>query len=183
MGWWINQSGDPDAPGIKVNNGLGAVLLDVLVVVGSPRASTPWERRLVYWLCCHDSARVGTSGIEIHQMGWAKTETELAAQKRFLVEVIDAALAREGWERLPFAPHEGMLFSVLAQLRAMIESVSSATPDERQPTDWRPDELPPHGACAVHGVFRHETGCIVCNDAPLDTPAAATPHRTPDPRR
>ena len=49
----------PGAVSIKMSNGLTSVVLGVLAMAGARRASTDWERKLVYWIADHDQALVG----------------------------------------------------------------------------------------------------------------------------
>jgi len=160
---------------LQMSNATTSVLLDVLVIAGCDLAVTPWEQQLVYWLAQHDQSRsgLGCVGFDIGDLGWIATE--LDEQKRFVLRMIDATLARAGWDRLPFSPGEDRLRPALERLRELVVEVDHVA----APGTWVPSELPPHGSCEVHRVYLHETGCIICNDAPIDAPAAIAPHRSP----
>jgi hypothetical protein len=164
---------------LRLSNTLTSVLLDVLVLAGADRAKTPWEKKLVYWLVCHDQSRIGLGvvGFDIAQMGW--TRDDFAAERQFVLDLIDAARGRHGWERLPFTPREEGLFGALGHLRELVSAFPIEAVGPVGDNAWVPDELPVNGSCGVHRVFLHESGCILCNDVPLDAAPEAAPHRTP----
>jgi hypothetical protein len=175
----IASKSSPGAASLKMSNGLTAVFLDVLVLTGMDAAKDPWERGLVYWLAQHDQSRcgVGSVGFDIAQMGW--TEAGFDREKGFVFAMIDAALQRHGWDRLPFVPDEDWLFPTLLHFRRLVECFPATAIGSSPPTEWEPGEVPTFGSCEVHRVFLHETGCIICNDAPIGAPAADAPHRSP----
>jgi len=48
---------------LLMSNGTTSVLLDVLAIAGSDLATTPWEKKLVYWLVQHDQSRSGLGAV------------------------------------------------------------------------------------------------------------------------
>jgi hypothetical protein len=162
-----------------MSNGLTSVLLDVLVIAGNDLATSAWEKRFVYWLAQHDQSRngLGCVGFDIEEMGW--TRGAFDTQQRFVLGVIDSALARYGWDRIPFEPREESVFDSLKRLRELVVELSSEQLGSPPDDAWVPAELPPGGRCEVHRVYLHETGCIICNDAPIDLPREAAPNRSP----
>lgn len=178
-----NQITNNRVPGsipLRMSNGLTAVFFDVLVLAGSDLARTPWEKKLVYWLVQHDPARsgLGVLGFDVAAMGWTRDNFE--REKRFVLSIIDAAHRRHGWDRLPFSPRERDLFDALERLRGFVEEFSPDALDQLPDGTWIPDELPDERLCKAHRVYLHETGCIVCNDTPLDVPVGAAPNRSPE---
>ncbi|NTX04678.1 MULTISPECIES: hypothetical protein [Myxococcus] len=179
MGDFITSERGPGAPGLHVSNVRLSVLFNVLAVAVMPRARTDWELRLARWVVEGDQCRLGLGmvGFDVSELGWSESEDVFATQKRFLLELVDAALNREGWEHLPSIPGavEERLFPLLRQLREMVEQFprEGLTP----PPEYRWPEGPPeNGLCELHRVYLHETGCLLCNDASYDEPA---PHRSP----
>ncbi|WP_146652618.1 hypothetical protein [Labilithrix luteola] len=161
-----------------MSNGLTAVLLDVLSLAACRFATTDWEKRFAYFLIQHDASRVGlgTAGLEVSEFGW--THEDFENEKRFILAVVDAALAKSNWELLGFEPRPESILPALERLRAMIIAFPmSAIPRESEDA-WIPDELPTHGECEVHHVYLHELGCMLCNDQPIDAPPNRAPHRT-----
>lgn len=161
-----------------MSNGLTSVLLEVLALAGSDLAVSPWEKRLVYWLVCHDQDRsgLGCVGFDVVEMGFS--EEGFYDQKAFVLSLVDAALRRHGWGRLSYTPREDTTFDALRQLAHLVDELPSSALAPPLPDDtWVPSELP--GAkCELHEVYLHEAGCIVCNGAPTDTPSELRPNRS-----
>ncbi|AKQ68300.1 hypothetical protein A176_005212 [Myxococcus hansupus] len=177
MGNVVTSRLEPGAPDLRMSNGLTAVFFDVLSLAASRHARTPWELRLAQWLVEHDAERsgLGVVGFDVSELGWTLESFE--AQRNFLLQLIDAALAREGWERLPFQPLESSLFPVLTQFRERVASLPRQDICVEE-SAWIPEDPPACGRCEVHQVYLHALGCILCNDAPLDAPPAEVPHRS-----
>ncbi|TSC32884.1 hypothetical protein [Corallococcus sp. Z5C101001] len=177
MGDHITNERVPGAPYVHASNGLLATFFDVLTLAATAHARTPWELRLALWLAESDQSVMGLGmvGFDVSELGW--TAEDFDAQKRFLLEILDAASAREGWERLPFALDAASpVVALLGKVREMVEQF----PREAIPTSnakpWRWPEGPPnHGLCELHHVYLHAAGCILCNEVPLDV---AMPHRS-----
>jgi hypothetical protein len=159
----ISSSIDSDAD-ISMSTGLTTVFMEVLVLAGSDMASTDWERALVHWFAQHDQSLVGGGvvGFDVTDLGWTWTEPSFAEKQNFIFRIVDAALARHGWDRLPYEPHEERLFEVLRQFRAM---VSALTDPVKPAGSWLPAKQPP-GMCSKHRVYKHRNGCIICRNTP-----------------
>jgi hypothetical protein len=165
MGNLVTSRLEPGAPDLRMSNGLTSVFFDVLSLVASQHARTPWEQRLAQWLVEHDQSRsgLGVVGFDVAELGWTLESFEV--QRRFLLQVIDAALAKEGWERLPFQPLESSLFPALAWFRERVERLPPQDIPVEEGT-WIPEDPPTWGRCEVHQVYLHALGCILCNDTP-----------------
>ncbi|MBU8897491.1 hypothetical protein DRW03_29095 [Corallococcus sp. H22C18031201] len=182
MGDHITNNLAPGAPHVHASNGTLATFFDVLTLAATARARTTWELQLALWLAESDQTILGLGmvGFDVSELGW--TAEAFEDQRRFLLEIIDGAMAREGWERLPFALHDATwVIALLRQVREMVERL----PREALPTPhvrtWRwHDGLPEYGRCELHHVYLHAAGCILCNEAPLEVPV---PHRTAPPKR
>lgn len=177
MGDHITNRLAPGAPQVHASNGMLASFFDVLTLAATARARTTWELQLALWMAESDQTVMGLGmvGFDVSELGWTKEAFD--AQKRFLLEVIDAALAREGWERLPFemgaAP---LVITLLRQVREMVEQFPREAIPAVDVKSWRWHEgLPEYGRCELHHVYLHAAGCILCNEAPLDVPV---PHRS-----
>ena len=113
----------------------------------------------------------------MEEIGWSRQEFDI--EKQFVVTVIDHALRRHGWVRLPFSVPEGShVFEALERLRELVVEFPPDAVGQVRADAWVPDELPDSGVCQAHRVYLHETGCIICNDAPIDAPAGAAPNRS-----
>lgn len=161
---------------IQMSNGLTSVLFDVLCLAACSLADSDWEQRLAYFLVQHDQSRVGLgcADLDIAELGWTADTFEL--EKRFVLTVVDAALAKSGWKRLGFEPRLESILPTLDRLREMVVAFPASAIPGPDVYKWKPDELPPGGKCEVHGVYLHELGCILCNDEPID----AAPERRPN---
>jgi hypothetical protein len=178
VGNQITSERVPGAPELDMSNGLTAVFLDVLALAGSDLATDEWERAFVYWLVQHDQERtgLGSVGFDVGDMGW--TEARFEAQRTFILRVIDGALARTRWDELPFVPGEELVLPALRAFRLLVEQFPATAITTPSSDAWVPGDPPEYGACARHRVFLHETGCIVCNDAPVDAAPEAAPNRS-----
>lgn len=163
---------------VQMSNSLTSVLFDVLALAACDLARTPWEHKLAYWLVQHDQGRTGLGmvGFDISDLGFSTDE--FAEQTSFIVSVIDAALNRHGWDRLPFSPYEENLFDALNKFRALVLSFPESEVVATSLFGWVPNDSPEFGRCEVHQVYLHELGCIICNDPPIDAPPHVAPHRS-----
>ena len=153
----------PGTVDVKLSNQATSTLMCALALAGRGRATTPWERKLMYWLVQHDQERigVGTVGFDVAELGW--TADDFDHQRAFVLGWLDAALAGAGRDELPHAPSGTWLDDCLRQLRALVAAFPREAVALPSPDAWVPDEEPPHGRCELHGVDLHESGCIVCN--------------------
>jgi hypothetical protein len=162
---------------LDLSNGLTSALVDVLSLAASDLAATPWELRLAYWIVQHDQIRtgLGSVGFDVSELGW--TTAGFEAEQRFVLGLIDAAFARQGWDRLPFVPDEDRLFAALRRLRELVAQLSPDIVGVASSRAWLPEELPDE-RCPRHAVFLHELGCVLCNEVPLSDDPSTAPCRT-----
>lgn len=150
---------------LQLSNGSTSALLTLLVIAGSAIAATDWERTATVWLAEHDQSvfGIGMVGFDLDELAF--TREGFAAERDFLLRMVDAALAGEGWATLAWTPGD-LNRDDLRQLRALIEGLTE--PDAPKPWDFRvpvPEGWP---RCARHQALLHglgPPGCIVCNDA------------------
>jgi hypothetical protein len=149
------------APSLQLSNGSMSVLISVLLLAGSDLAESLWERELVVWLAEHDQGIYGGGvvGFDLDEIAWSPGD--LAAQRAFLLRVIDLARARHRWDVLDYDPP--FVADQLLQLRAMVERYPEAAVAEGRAWQWWGD--PPTGErCPRHDVLLHAGGCAICND-------------------
>ena len=169
---------DPGAVPVRMSNGRTAVVFDTVAIAGCARARTDWERAAMLWLIEHDQTLIGLgmAGFDVGELGW--TAEGFREQHAFLVAVLDDAASGVGWERLPFEPGEGVA-PVIRELRDLVSRFTSAMiVDGDGAAGASVTALPEAGTCEVHGTYLHELGCIVCNDAPIDSAPELRPHST-----
>lgn len=93
----------------QCSNGCTDVLLTVIGLSGSKSAQTDDEKNMIIWLMEKDQSAVGmgTVGFDISEMPWKKACFE--NQKHFMLQVLDAARAKTGWETLEYSPNEEIM--------------------------------------------------------------------------
>jgi hypothetical protein len=160
----ITADHSPTLPPLNMSNGLTDVFLSVLALAGAPVAHHDDEVELLVWLAAHDQAvfGLGCVGFDVCQMPWIATR--LDEQKRFLLGVIDAGIARAR-----AASHEALLdrFHVF---RGYVDKVHASCLRNDAYPNVTPLLRADRATCPTHGVYLHAEGCIVCNDGEL-TPA------------
>ena len=103
---------------------------------------------------------LGVVGFDLEDIAW--TREGFAAEKAFVLRMIDAARARHRWDALGYDPPfaEGQL----GELRALVEGFTAEHVLEHDDWSWRFDETQAAGKCARHAVYLHGAGCLLCND-------------------
>ena len=158
---------DPDSEKISISD-LGAeVLLHTLVLAGSALAETDSQRQLIVWLAEHDGhAGNGGIGFYLAEMPWIPMHFE--ADRRFMVNVVDAASRKTGWEKLPVQPVGVQLMPVLGWMRKHFVRLR---PEQLSPDaytvwlDGMEDDDPVLNGfpqCPRHGIYLTWLGCRIC---------------------
>lgn len=166
MGNTISQNDDS----FSMSNGLTDVFIKVLVLSGSRLAKTVDEKRLIVWLAEKDQSKVGmgTLGFDIEEMPWNINCFE--DNKRFMLNVIQSARNKLGWELLEYSPNEELLFSVLEKFSEMISKLEAKDILPNALGEWltAADSDDPvmcgFPKCEKHGVYLSCFGCHVCNN-------------------
>jgi hypothetical protein len=167
----ISADHDPTATEIMMSNGLTSVFLDVLLLSGSELARTDAEVATIVSLAERDQSIVGLGivGFDVSELGW--TVDRFDEHKRFLLRVIDAAIARQRWHVLDYEPNTDRLLPCLIEFRELVEAFPvSACPQEAFTAPWSTIGLRSDRAmCSRHGVYLHNLNtdearcCQLCN--------------------
>jgi len=160
----VTYEGRLDTPPIEMSNGLTSIFVSVLSLAASVLAQSDWQRELAAWFASHDQSVLGsgTVGFDISELPWSPKS--FVSNREFVLQVIDAAKSRVGWEYLGYEPCEDWIKTCLDQFRAMVECFDPALVYESESTvqtDNCPVELM---LCPVHRIYLHQHGCILCND-------------------
>ncbi|MBQ7776428.1 MAG: hypothetical protein IJ379_10975 [Lachnospiraceae bacterium] len=155
---------------IFCSNGLMDVLLTAIGLSGSGLAVDEDEKNLIVWLMQRDQNRVGrgTVGFDITELPWKKEK--FAQQRTFLLQVLDGARSKTGWETLDYEPNEEIVFDRIDKLIKMVSKITVEDIDEENTKEWlREDEdgsCVPKGypKCPEHGILLSIFGCLACND-------------------
>ena len=160
---------DPPDEMISISNRGTDALLNILLLAGAELAATDQQKRLMVWLGEHDQkAGQGTVGFFLSDMPFAPESFE--EDRRFLVDVVDAASRKTGWNKLSYTPNEEHLRPMLGWFRKrfMRLKLSDINPDALN--DWlnnMDDDEPAFNGfprCKTHGVYLSWLGCQVCNN-------------------
>ncbi len=164
MGNLITNEKAGDDCYLKLSNGATSVLISVLVLSGSDLAtsrSSIWEKQLITWLAEKDQDifGIGVVGFDLADIAW-QTEN-FAAQKAFLLGVIDLALTRHRWQILDYDPPHALDY--LQNFRKLVERYLPEMVVPNQTWDWwaEPEGFP---KCPIHDVYMHAQGCVICHD-------------------
>lgn len=159
----LTNDASPTSKPLSMSNALTQVFFDVLALSGCDLATTPWETKLVYWLVQHDQTRCGsgTIGFDVSAMGW--TNDGFESEQRFVSAMIEAALRQHGWERLPYKPHQDLVFHALRTFLRLIHEFPISALDGSAGDDWSPVDAPDGRVCDKHRIYLHESGCRICN--------------------
>lgn len=155
---------------LSMSNGLTDVFLNVLILSGSQLATTDAERRLIVWLAERDQNKrgAGTVGFDIGEMPW--DPDNFADSKAFMLNTIQFAQQKAGWETLGYKPDTGMLFPVLEKFYEMVSAftVNEILPDSLEEWLGAAEEDDPKlrgfPKCEKHDVFLSCFGCQICNN-------------------
>ena len=167
---------------IYLSNMGTTALLIMLVLSGTAIAGTEGEKNLVVFLAERDQTYrgLGVVGFDLNEMPWDRDAFE--DQVRFMIRVVDGALARTNWDKVQnftpnieqYAPLLESLKSMLSDLRLVdIEISEWAPPAEYIICDDHPALMydlgePPEGSEVVDKqlALAYELGdyqCIICN--------------------
>ncbi|MGI5170180.1 hypothetical protein ACQEU3_38090 [Spirillospora sp. CA-253888] len=144
------------------------VFLDVLTLAGGKLARGVWEQHLVLYLADGQRVDRGVVGFDLGDLPWTD---DCAAEKRFVLTMVDLALSGYRWETLSY--HPARVGEDLAVFRVMVAAhtpVPSAPEYLERPTlgvydqpDWRVAPDPELLAlCPVHEVYTGTFGCRIC---------------------
>ncbi|MFI6517717.1 hypothetical protein ACIBF1_19325 [Spirillospora sp. NPDC050679] len=168
--FFTDRTSDAPHAELSMSNGAIDVFLDVLTLAGSRLARGAWEQHLVLYLADGQRVDRGVVGFDLGDLPWTD---DCAAEKRFLLAVVDLALSGYGWERLSY--HPARVEEDLTVFRSMVAAhtpVPSSPEYLERPTlgayyqpDWRvapdPDLL---ALCPLHDVCTGAFGCRICVD-------------------
>ena len=164
MGNLIHYDARPDLEAVQMNNGHTSVVISVLAIAASRLAKTDHEKEFAVWLAEHDQGVLGTGvvGFDIDEIPWSVEH--FAEDKAFLLGVIEAAIARTGWEVLDYAPREDWVVASLREFRVLVDAFSADHIVADESHAWPYGRPTRFALCDEHRVYLHVEGCVVCND-------------------
>ena len=157
---------------ISMSNGLTSVFISTLGLSGTRLAKTDDEKRMIIWLLEKDQSAIGsgTVGFDICEMPW--NPVSFYATKCFLLNVIEGAKRKIGWEFLDYRTNEELLFPCFDQFYHLISNVDTNMLNPTTTLNWLKDcmETPKdpvmcgYPCCQKHPVFLTIFGCYLCNN-------------------
>ena len=152
----------------SMSNGATAVFINVLCLSGGRLAETDSRKRLMVFLAEKNqrACGIGTVGFDIVEMPWDKSSFD--EDKAFMLNVIDGAKNKLGWETLDYEPDEKIIFGFLDEFRKLIECMTVGDIVEESLTEWLSEagEDDPvrcgFPKCKIHDTYESVFGCQVC---------------------
>jgi hypothetical protein len=147
---------------LAMSNSLTAILIEILSLGISHLAKTDAEIDFAIWLASHDPILGGgNASFDISELPWSVEN--FAAEKKFLLRVIDSAKAKNYWNLLDYEPPEETAFYLLEKFAALVKDFTKEFIGKHP--DWSTSVKMPmhHEKCSIHGVYLSEYGCVICN--------------------
>ena len=152
-----------------MSNGGTDMFINILALSGSVLARTESEKRLTVALLERDQAMLGRGcvGFDITELPWERETLE--ADKRFLLQAIQGARDKTGWETLDYRPNEEFAARYLDAFEDLIRRMTAGDIREDSLKDWLSEwekdapVLRNFPRCKRHGTFLTCFGCQVCN--------------------
>lgn len=152
---WLDKS-------LAMSNSLTGLLIEILSLTASCLAKTDTEIDFAIWLASHDPILGGGNAeFDISELPWSVENFE--AEKKFLLQVVDAAKAKHYWNRLNYNPREETALCLLEKFGSLIEDFTKEFVG-KYPYRVYPVPMPiQREKCSVHGVYLSVYGCVLCN--------------------
>lgn len=158
----------PDDDSLVMSNGGTDVFINILALSGSVMARTESEKRLMVYLSEKDqTVGRGCVGFDIVEMPWSK-ET-FKEDKTFIIQVINGARKKTGWEKLAYCPNEKFALHYLNIFENLINRMTADDIREDSLERWlsEAEENDPvyrdFPRCKKHNTFLTCFGCQICN--------------------
>ncbi len=153
---------------ISITNGGTDVLINVLTLACAARAKTESEKRLAVWIAEHDQTiGRGIVGFDLDAMPWDPETFE--SDRRFMVDVIDTASLKTGWELLCYSPNEDYVTVWLRWFKRGFLRLKASDIRPAILPEWLEGQEEDDPAqcgfprCEKHGIYLTYLGCQVCN--------------------
>ena len=112
-----------DDDSLVISNGGTDVFINILALSGAVIARTESEKRLMVYLSEKDQIiGRGCVGFDIVEMPWDKETFE--EDKKFIIQLINGARNKAGWERLDYSPNEELVSYYLDTFENLIKRMT-----------------------------------------------------------
>ena len=153
---------------LVMSNGGTDVFINILALSGAVIARTESEKRLMVYLSEQDQiVGRGCVGFDIVEMPWDKETFE--EDKKFIIQVVNGARNRIGWEKLDYTPNEEIVFRYLDTFENLINRMTVDDIREDSLNDWLSKSEADNPVycdfprCEKHNTFLTCFGCQICN--------------------
>lgn len=157
-----------DDDSLVMSNGGTDVFINILALSGSVIARSESEKRLMVYLSEKDQIiGRGCVGFDIVEMPWDKETFE--EDKKFIIQVINGARNKNGWERLDYSPNEEFVSYYLDTFENLINRMTVDDIREDSLEYWLSESEGDDPVCCdfprckKHNIFLTCFGCQICN--------------------
>ena len=150
---------------LQMSNGGTSVFISLLSLAASESANSLSEIKFSICISSSDQGICGRGcvGFDISDLPWSSDTIIFVQQKDFLRAIIKVALSQKNWHKLNYKPDIEMAINNQMRFMEMIESFNLENITNFDADNFLlPNEL--GEKCAIHGVFLHRFGCVICND-------------------
>lgn len=160
----------PNDDTLSISNGGTDVLINILALSGSELAITENQKRLIVYLLEKDQSCVGRGTVDFNivQIPW-NTQT-FQEDKQFIIDVINGAKNKIGWNKLDYQPNEKLVSAYLEKFEKLINRMTINDIHSKSLETWLSyaDENDPihcnFPRCKKHNTLLTCFGCQVCNN-------------------
>lgn len=148
-----------------MSNGLMAAFVSVLSIAASSLAKTDRDRLMAVWLASHDQGVFGRGVVDFDISEYLWEPASFDQDKEFLLAVIRAARAQHQWSTLDYSPRLDWILECLARFEELVQLFLAEHVPPISEQAWSFGErVSAFERCAVHGIYLHRHGCVLCND-------------------
>jgi hypothetical protein len=148
-------------------NTLTGVMVPRIGLAAAERARNRWERNFAKWIVTHDQTWFGPGcvGWAWKEVPWGDDPWVQDAHRSFVRDALQHAASDEIGRRMPWRPAPGERQSdELLELAAQIGRFDPRSSEPVCAREWSWPLQPSDERCALHGVYLHREGCLLCRD-------------------
>lgn len=155
---------------LNMSNGSMSMFINILCLSGGRLAVTDSQKRLMVFLAEKNQSvcGLGTVGFDISEMPLEKTTFD--EDKKFLLNTIEGARRKLGWETLGYQPNEEFAAEYLDKFEKLIDKMTVDDIKDGSLTLWlagaEGNDPINRGfpKCKIHETYISIYGCQVCTD-------------------
>jgi hypothetical protein len=142
-----------------------ALLFEIWALSVTDAASSDWENLFALWVVDQDQdlTGLGMASFDIEDIPWTIDNFDI--QKVHVLKTLEMAINQHRWESLPYEPiYPDLVIKWFSELQNLVNGF--------QQTYIQPNKekyvhtVSGFEKCAIHQVYLHRLGCIICNNIP-----------------